>query len=360
MATKEHVLALADAALKGERDRVSSICQQIIARERQGSTLKRALAHKLNSITRRPEMVELDPKVRPLVLEQSARIDLSGVVLDEGAKDAVESFLDERRYAEQIKAAGLPVPHKLLLSGPPGNGKTTLAAAIAKELGLPFWVADFSSIISSMLGETGAKLAKLFRAASSHSVVLFIDELETVLTERDGGGRDVGEVGRVVSTLLLEIDRLPDNVILIGATNHEELLDRAVVRRFNTRVELSAPSVELARRWLRGFAETVPGIPVLEHQDELLSQSPPRSISALEEQVTRWCRQWVIEKTRRQSSADIKVGARVWYDADPQGMSGTIIGIVRDREQGPAFEVEFDGQYEHKSMVVEREELALL
>lgn len=140
----------------------------------------------------------------------------------------------------------------MLLIGPPGNGKTSLAEAIAYELNVPLLIVRYESVIGSYLGETASRLEKVFAYARERHCVLFFDEFDTVGKER-GDIHDNGEMKRVVSSLLLQIDRLPAHVLTIAATNHAELLDRAAWRRFQVRLALPAPTAIERERWLAAF-----------------------------------------------------------------------------------------------------------
>jgi SpoVK/Ycf46/Vps4 family AAA+-type ATPase len=133
-----------------------------------------------------------------------------------------------------------------------------VAEAIASEVMLPFYVVRYEGIVSSFLGETAARLDHAFEFARTRRCVLFFDEMDTIAKERSDE-HETGEIKRVVSTLLLQIDRLPPHVILIGATNHGELLDRAAWRRFQIRAELKAPSRALATKYLEKLASRLGG-----------------------------------------------------------------------------------------------------
>lgn len=126
------------------------------------------------------------------------------------------------------------------MTGEPGNGKTSLAEGIAHALAVPLVVARYDGLIASYLGETSSRLAKLFDYVRTRACVLFFDEFDTVGKER-GDAHETGEIKRVVSSLLLQIDSLPSHVVVVTATNHPELLDRAVWRRFQLRLELPPP-----------------------------------------------------------------------------------------------------------------------
>lgn len=299
MAKADDVYALARYVAEGNHDMAVQAIRCIAANEPSNSTLKDRLSRLLQRSS--PSLASrLVPKeLSTLVLQVEPRLGLEGVFLPDHVLGDVKDFLLERKHAERLAATGLGSAHKLMLSGPPGNGKTTLAGAIAMELGLPLLCADFSTIVSSHLGETGANIAKLFRVLQTPAV-LFLDEMETLLSERAGFGNatDVGEVRRVVSTLLSEIDRLPKHIILVGATNHREMLDRAVVRRFDFHWELPVPSEGLVQQWLRNFAIRHPSLPL-----EQAGIEPGASFSDIERRVLRWARAWQIKRFEQEAAA---------------------------------------------------------
>ena len=136
-----------------------------------------------------------------------------------------------------------------MLDGPPGNGKTTLAEAIACETMLPFYVVRYEGVVASFLGETASRLDAVFDFARTRRCVLFLDEFDSIAKERSDA-HETGEIKRVVSTLLLQIDRLPAHVVVVCSTNHSELLDRAAWRRFQLRLELDAPTRTEATEFL--------------------------------------------------------------------------------------------------------------
>ena len=139
-----------------------------------------------------------------------------------------------------------------MLVGPPGNGKTTLAEAIANALSVPLVVVRYEAVIASFLGETAQRISQVFEHARSRHCVLFFDEFDSVGKER-GDLHETGEIKRVVSSLLLQIDILPSYVVVITASNHPELLDRAVWRRFQVRLELSPPTQVQIEDWFKRF-----------------------------------------------------------------------------------------------------------
>jgi SpoVK/Ycf46/Vps4 family AAA+-type ATPase len=139
-----------------------------------------------------------------------------------------------------------------LLVGPPGGGKTTLADALAAELSLPLLTVRYEGLIGSFLGETASRMESLFDSVRTRPCVLFFDEFDSVAKER-GDTHETGEIKRVVSSLLLQVDRLPSHVIVVAATNHAELLDRAVWRRMQLRLQLPAASRAGKMEWIQAW-----------------------------------------------------------------------------------------------------------
>jgi SpoVK/Ycf46/Vps4 family AAA+-type ATPase len=162
-------------------------------------------------------------------------------------------LVEEQQRAELLHAHNLRPRHRVLVAGPPGNGKTTLAEALATELMVPLIVVRYETLIGSYLGETSTRLKKLLDYAKTQRCVLFFDEFETLGKER-GDTHETGEIKRVVSSLLLQMDELPDYVVVVAASNHPELLDRAVWRRFQLRLELGTPSRAQLTRFIDAMA----------------------------------------------------------------------------------------------------------
>ena len=203
-----------------------------------------------------PSGTFIPDKVRDLVLERAARRTLEDLILTRETAFAVSEFVDEQHQADRLRAHSIEPRHRVMLVGPPGNGKTTLAEAIAYSLAVPFFVVRYDSIIGSYLGETATRLKRVFDFARSTPCVLFLDEFDAVGKER-GDIHETGEIKRVVSSLLLQIDELPSYTVVVCATNHPELLDRAVWRRFQLRLELPMPDERELDAVLRNFFSRV-------------------------------------------------------------------------------------------------------
>lgn len=191
---------------------------------------------------------------RDLVYEVVPEKRFSDLVLNQDIFDICQELVEEHYRADLLSSYGLEPRHRMLFVGPPGNGKTTLAEAIASELMYPLIVVRYENIIGSYLGETASRLQKVFEVARSRKCVIFLDEFETLGKER-GDTRETGEIKRVVSSLLLQIDRLPSHTVVITASNHPELLDRAVWRRFQVKIQLPPPTKEQRIRFIKNFEE---------------------------------------------------------------------------------------------------------
>lgn len=166
---------------------------------------------------------------------------LEDLVLDDHVKYSLRMIVDEAKRWPGLDQAGLPRRNRLLLSGPPGCGKTSAAGAIAHELGRPLVTARVEGLISSYLGETAANLANLFTFASTGPFVLFLDEFDSLGKMREDAS-DHGELRRVVNAVLQQIDAYAGPSMIIAATNHSQVLDSALWRRFDSVIELGLPT----------------------------------------------------------------------------------------------------------------------
>ena len=142
------------------------------------------------------------------------------LLLPENVYKTCRTIVDEQLRTDLLRSYGLEPRNKILLIGPPGNGKTSLAEAIAEALMVPLLTVRYESIIGAYLGETASRLSKLFEYAKTRQCVLFFDEFDTIGKER-GDQHETGEIKRVVSSLLMQIDALPSYVVTIAATNHD-------------------------------------------------------------------------------------------------------------------------------------------
>lgn len=174
------------------------------------------------------------------------------LILPDSVRAICQELISEQNRSDLLRSYGIEPRNKLLLIGPPGNGKTSLAEAIAESLMVPLLTVRYENIIGSYLGETASRLSKLFEYAKTRECVLFFDEFETLGKER-GDIHETGEIKRVVSSLLMQIDSLPSYVITIAATNHDSLLDKAAWRRFQIRLEVPKPTRNNLEEYYRFF-----------------------------------------------------------------------------------------------------------
>lgn len=174
------------------------------------------------------------------------------VVLSKSNLDKLNSFILSYKNADKLNSLGLGVSNTLLLYGPPGCGKTKCAYLIAKKLNLPLVIARLDSLISSYLGTTAKNIRTLFEFAQKTPCVLFLDEFDAIAKARDDSN-ELGELKRVVNSLLQNVDAISNDSLLLAATNHEHLLDSAVWRRFDYKLEIQLPDFDAIIKMIEVF-----------------------------------------------------------------------------------------------------------
>lgn len=180
-----------------------------------------------------------------LFFTDRSEVDIKDVVFNEAVSVQIEQFLKEYQFRDILDSYDLPVNNKMLLYGKTGCGKTMTAKAIAKQLDRKIIVVNLAAIVSSKLGETAKNVATLFKEVSYHDSVLFFDEFDTLGQVRDYDSKDSSEMKRVVNAILQLIDNFPKNSILIAATNQVKMIDEALIRRFELRLEFTSPAKEV-------------------------------------------------------------------------------------------------------------------
>lgn len=174
------------------------------------------------------------------------------VVLSQSQWDVVNEFLSIAKSHSQLAVEGIADSISMLMYGPPGSGKSHLARFIARDLDLDLYVARLDGLISSFLGNTSKNIRALFEFASKRPCVLFLDEFDAIAKLR-GDTQELGELKRVVNSFIQNLDALGPQSIVLAATNHKELLDSAVWRRFGYRLELGYPTADLRRNMWTEF-----------------------------------------------------------------------------------------------------------
>ncbi len=177
---------------------------------------------------------------------------LAAPILPPSVQDAIGAIIQERKESNRLAAHGISPTRSAILVGPPGVGKTLSARWIASALDKPLWVLDLTAVMSSLLGRTGNNLRAALDYAKTHGAVLLLDEIDA-LAKRRSDESDIGELKRLVTVMLQEVDQWPDSGLLLAATNHPELVDPALWRRFDLVLKFEAPDAEAIAMAIKRF-----------------------------------------------------------------------------------------------------------
>lgn len=252
----------------------------------------------------------------PLVREENPVIILNNPILEADVQLLLEQLVEEHKRSDRLLEAGLAPTRTSLFVGEPGVGKTLAARWIAGQLDLPLLTLDLSAVMSSFLGKTGVNLRRVLEYARSIPCVLLVDELDAVAKRRDDAS-DIGELKRLVTVLLQEIDSWPEGSLLIAATNHSELLDPAVWRRFESVIHFGRPGHGALARGLNAFMqEDIPSDALA----VLANLYSGETLSTVERDVTRARRSAAMRGTSPMES--MLVGARERFAHMPAGERG--------------------------------------
>ena len=262
MTTARHIVTLLKSHIAGDEDRFLATAMQLAAHEaRQGHG---KLAQELKELVdaakaKEPAMARpggpvplVQPKGELAGLLSAGYPDtrLTDMILPGDLQGRLERVLLEQRQQQHLRHHGLRPRRKLLLVGPPGSGKTMTAAALAGELRLPLFTVVLDGLITKFMGETAAKLRLVFDAMNATRGVYFFDEFDAIGARR-GERQDVGEIRRVLNSFLQFLEQDESHGLVIAATNHPELLDKALFRRFDDVIEYALPDAVLIERLLR-------------------------------------------------------------------------------------------------------------
>lgn len=222
---------------------------------------------------------------------KESTIKLNQVVLEKQTLNSINDVIHQWKNTEKLANYNLVPQSKLLFYGQPGTGKTFTAHAIANELNLQVLYMNFDSLVSSFLGKTGSNLGRIFKYANKRPCLLLIDELDAIGKKRDDS-QELGELKRIVISLLQNLDNISSRSLVVACTNHEHLLDRALWRRFDSMIEFKIPSekerikiveqtlidrrMKLDNYWIQNIGAVTRGF------------SPSNIIKAVENGIRRW------------------------------------------------------------------------
>lgn len=185
-----------------------------------------------------------DREVNELILEKiTSDYSFENLVCDDKVKEELAYFIKEHQAIDLLRKYDLPIANKVLFYGPSGCGKTLASYVLAGELQKMMVVVNLGAIVSAKLGETSKNLAKIFRKAASEECIIFLDEFDSLGKVRDYS-QDHGEMKRVVNTILQLFDYLPQSSMVIAATNQKEMVDEALLRRFDLSLKFNLPNVK--------------------------------------------------------------------------------------------------------------------
>lgn len=251
----KYLYDLITASLEGNKNRAELVSLNIARTlSKNNPDLAKKIKELLGAYSMRGSSALRTVGVDPLPVDMDTHLEMATItapqleaeycpILPKTTNDRIESFLEERKNASLLLDRNINPSNSLLLIGQPGTGKTLLAHYIASSLGKNLITLDLSASISSLLGKTGHNLKKVLQYARQTSSVLLLDEFDAIAKKRDDN-TDLGEIKRVVNVLLMELEDWPPSSVLIATSNHPELLDKAIWRRFDHTIEIPLPELE--------------------------------------------------------------------------------------------------------------------
>lgn len=262
-----------EAGLERDKEKVRSFALLLAKKmeedgETRGSTrIKNVLEKKsLGSATADsllPPPVDQESRMNIVDIDYCPTAD--ALILSHSVQTKLQDFMDTIQHKKVMEDMGLEFSQSLLLYGYPGCGKTTAASYIASQMQLPLVTARLDTLISSLLGATAKNIHRIFEYAKRQPCVLFLDEFDAIAKARDDQ-HELGELKRVVNSLLQNIDDFCNDGILVAATNHQELLDNAIWRRFQSVIEMPRPGFNEIRQMMALLPDFINTASIKENQ----------------------------------------------------------------------------------------------
>lgn len=251
MASAAQLKALLKSHADGDDERFYSVAMQMAAHEAKvgHGKVAKELRSLVDAAKSRPSSEGPVPISQPrgeladLLSVSYPQARMGDMVLEEGLQAQLERVIREQRYASRLLEHGLSPRRKLLLVGPPGNGKSMTGAVLAGELGLPLMQVRLDGLITKYMGETASKLRQVFDNTANTRGVYFFDEFDAIGSQR-GLSNDVGEIRRILNSFLQMIEQDRSHSLIVAATNHPEILDYALFRRFDDVLHYGLPNTE--------------------------------------------------------------------------------------------------------------------
>ncbi|ECA2630134.1 AAA family ATPase [Enterobacter cloacae complex sp. S4] len=202
--------------------------------------------------TTQSQVMPVDEDSRLTLLKAPSEKITSKPLLSSQIEDSLDQIILERKHIDRLKALGLQPTRSAIFVGPPGVGKTLTASWLAQKLGVPFYVLDLTAVMSSYLGKSGNNLRAALDFAKKGPCVLLLDEIDSIAKKRSDDS-DVGELKRLVTVILQEVDEWPSSSLLLAATNFAELIDPALWRRFDLVLNFEKPNSESIKEAIKRF-----------------------------------------------------------------------------------------------------------
>lgn len=298
------ILGLVDSALAGDKRSAEMSVRKLASSIRnQDSSLHAELIRRISNSSLRSTTsnisapVDADSRLSLIRMEKYVHLDKKPIYTPRVEK-ILKQVITERKHADALREQMISPAKSLIFDGPPGVGKTMSARWLANKLSLPLITLDLATVMSSFLGKTGSNLRSVLDYAASFPCILLMDEFDAIAKKRDDD-RELGELKRLVTVLLQAIDEWPDSSILIAATNHGELLDPAIWRRFDLEVKFELPNEEMISRYIKDYWDDSSFL-----NDEINENFIGKSFSFIDREMRREKREKILSNIFNQSKAE--------------------------------------------------------